>query len=284
MSNMSNTSDAKYCSLSGDGTPVSLGFQPASAIAPSVWLDNAVVPDCIFSQASWIKAPCTRPGLIKHDSDALLMLIGSNPEDPEDLGAEIELWIENDKLTLPHTCFVFVPAGVAYGNITVRNFKAPVFYYSCHMNASEYRELPAQATAPAGTYANHFVEKYAPVDGRIPDAPEGFLKFLLWIDGKKLPGAPYMEAVWFLSSNDTGPAGHTHDFDEIIGFIGSDPEHPEDLGGEIQIAVGNRIITITKSGLFYVPRGTCHSPLIVSKLDRPLYHFSGGNGGDYVRK
>jgi hypothetical protein len=277
-------SDPKYYALSGDGAPVSLGFVPDSAVVNAVWLDEKVVPGCIFSQASWIKAGCTRPGLIKHDSDALLMLIGGDPEDPEELGAEIELWIENDKLTLTHTCFVFVPAGAAYGNITVRNVKSPVFFYSCLMNASSYQALPAQATAPAGTYAGNYVEKYAPVDGRIPEAPEGFLKFLLWIDGKKLSGAPYMEAVWFLSSNDTGPAGHAHDFDEIIGFIGSDPEHPEELGAEVQLVLGERIVTITKSGLFFIPRGITHSPIIVPRLDRPIYHFSGGNGGDYIRK
>ena len=38
-----------------------------------------------------------------------------------------------------------------------------------------------EATVPAGKYANHFVEKYAPVDGRIPEAPPGFVDFLLWI-------------------------------------------------------------------------------------------------------
>lgn len=278
---MSNT---KLYSLSGDGNPVSLGFQPASAVAPAVWMDSKVVPGCMFNQVSWIKADCTRPGLIKHDSDSLLMLIGNNPKDPENLNAEIELWLENDKLTLNHTCFVFIPAGVAYGNITVRGLTKPVFYYSVHLNASDYVELPAQATVPAGKYANQVVEKYAPVDGRIPEAPPGFLDFLLWIDGKKLPGAPYMESVLFKTSNDTGPAGHAHDFDEIIGFIGSDPEHPEDLGAEVQLALGERIITIHKSALFYVPRGTTHSPLIVTKLDRPIYHFSGGNGGDYIRK
>ena len=277
-------SDSKLYSLAGDGNPVSLGFQPASAIAPSVWMDSSVVPGCMFNQVSWIKSDCTRPGMIKHESDALLMFLGGNPDDKENLNAEIELWIENDKLVLPHTCFVFVPAGVAYGNMTVRNLTAPVFYYSLHLNASDYKEIPAEATVPAGKYANHFVEKYAPVDGRIPEAPPGFVDFLLWIDGKKLAGAPYMESVWFKSDNDTGPAGHTHDFDEIIGFIGSDPEHPEELGAEIQLVLGERIVTITKSALFYVPRGTSHSPIIVPRLDRPLYHFSGGNGGDYVRK
>ena len=274
----------KFYSLAGDGKACKMGFQPESAIANSVWMDESVVPGCMFNQASWLKADCTRPGRIKQDTDVLMMFIGSNPDDKENLNATVEIWLENDKLTLTHTCFVFVPAGVAYGDVKVTGLTAPVFFYSIHMNSSEYKETPAQATEPAGKYANHFVEKYAPVDGRIPEAPPGFVDFLLWIDGKKLAGAPYMEAVWFKTDNDTGPAGHVHDFDEVIGFIGSDAEHPEDLGATVQIVLNDRIIEVNKSALFYVPRGICHSPIIVPELKRPIYHFSGGNGGDYVRK
>ena len=122
------------------------------------------------------------------------------------------------------------------------------------------------------------------MDGRIPAAPEGFLTFLLWIDGKKLKGAPYMEAVWFKTSNDTGPEAHAHDFDEFIGFVGTDPEHPEELGAEVQFYIGDEYFTVTKSCLVYIPRGVRHSPILVPKLSRPIIHFSGGNGGDYKRE
>lgn len=275
---------AKYPALPGEGKPADLGFVPSTAFVNAVWMDESVIPGCMFNHASWIRQDCTCPGLIKHGSDALLMFIGGDVNNYETLNAEIELRIENDTLHLTNTCFVFIPAGTAYGDMVVHNLKRPVFYYALHLNTSVYQAVPAQATAPAGTWANQAVEKYAPVDGHIPEAPEGFLDFLLWIDGQKLPGAPYMEAVWFKSANDTGPEGHVHDFDEIIGFIGSDPDHPEDLGATVQFAVGDRIVTTDKSTLFYVPRGTHHSPIVLPELHRPLFHFSGGNGGDYVRK
>jgi len=122
------------------------------------------------------------------------------------------------------------------------------------------------------------------VDGKLPTAPEGFLTLLLWIDGQKLPGAPYMEAVWFKTSNNTGPEKHTHDFDEFIGFIGSDPTDPSELGAQVEFFIEGEKITITKSCLVYIPRGVEHSPILVPRLDRPVIHFSGGNGGDYVRE
>jgi hypothetical protein len=106
----------------------------------------------------------------------------------------------------------------------------------------------------------------------------------VFLDGKRLKGAPYAEAVWFLTTNDTGPAPHTHEnFDEFIGFIGSDPEHPDALNAEIDFYIEDEKITVTKSCLVYIPRGLTHSPIYVPKLQRPIIHFSGGNGGDYAR-
>jgi len=158
-----------------------------------------------------------------------------------------------------------------------------VYHYTCHLNTDTYVEKPAAPAAEEGKYANNSVEKYAPVDGKMPTAPEGFLTLLLWIDGKKLSGAPYMEAVWFNTVNDTGPPEHEHDFDEFIGFFGSDPDNADDLGGEISFYVDGETYSFTKSCLIYIPRGVTHSPILVPKLERPILHFSGGNGGDYIR-
>ena len=246
-------------------------------------MDGSFFEGCIYSEASWFNAPCKCNGLVKHDSDELMVFIGSDTGDPENLNAEITLRIENDTLTLKNTCFVFIPGGAAHGDLTIKSLGKPVYYYTCHLNTDTYSEHPAEATAAAGKYANNAVERYAPVDGKMPSAPEGFLTLLLWIDGKKLSGAPYMEAVWFNTVNDTGPPEHAHDFDEFIGFFGSDPENPDELNGEISFLIDGEMFSFTKSCLIYIPRGVMHSPILVPKLERPILHFSGGNGGDYVR-
>ena len=249
-----------------------------------VTMDRNLINGCIFGNANWIVKPFKREGLYKHNSDVLLMFIGANNKDHENLNAEIELWIENDKLVLTSTCIVFVPTGVAYGNMEVRNITKPVFNYMCHVNTDTYEEIPAEATAIRGTYTGNWVERYEPVDGRLPSAPEGFLTRLLWIDSKKLSGAPYLESVWFNTPNDTGPEKHTHDFDEFLGFFGSDPKHPDELNAKLTFAIGDEVIAITKSCLVFVPRGLEHSPILVPELRRPIIHFSGGNGGDYIRQ
>jgi hypothetical protein len=275
---------AKYFALSGMATPIAVKLNPGDARVHSVTMDGSLIKGCMFGEACWFVKSFGRDSFFKHSSDELLMFIGSDPNDPENLNAEVELWIENDKLTFDTTSIVFVPAQAAHGRIRIKDLTKPVFHYTCHTNTDKYEETPAVATVAKGTYADNRVEKYAPVDGRLPTAPPGFLTRLLWVDGKKLRGAPYLEAVWFLTSNDTGPEEHTHDFDEFLGFVGTDVERPGELGAEIRFFIGGEAVTVTKSCLVYVPRGVTHSPILVPSLERPIIHFSGGNGGDYLRK
>ncbi|MDR2090009.1 MAG: hypothetical protein LBP73_11735 [Clostridiales Family XIII bacterium] len=237
----------------------------------------------VWGGASWYRKPFRDEGLIRHKADKLIFFIGSDPKDAENLHATFKLRIENDLLTLTHTCVVFIPAGVAHGELSADRVDKPVLCCSSLIGTGDCGEEAAEATAPAGTYAGQAVERYEPTDGKLPGAPEGFLTLLLWLDGRKLPGAPYVEAVWFNQTNDTGPAPHEHEFDEFIGFIGSDPAHPEELNAEVQFHIGGDAVTVTKSCLVYIPRGVRHSPILVPRMERPIIHFSGGVGGDYKR-
>ena len=276
--------DAKYYVLPGEASKVAK-MHDLPVGNEIVQLDNSLISGCMFNQAAWFRDEMRGDGsLVKHASDELMMFMGSDVNNHEDLGMEIVYQLENDILVLDHTCFLFIPAGVAHGLLEVRNVRRPCLCTTCFYDESDYEESPATATEPKGKYANHVVEKYAPVQHReIPPAPEGFLTMLLWIDGEKLAGAPYMESVWFKCVNMSGPPCHTHEFGEVIGFLGADPDNPDDLGGEIQIVIDEKTISSTKSFYTYIPAGVSHSPILVPKLDRPLIHFSGGGKGNYIR-
>jgi hypothetical protein len=66
---------------------------------------------------------------------------------------------------------------------------------------------------------------------------------------------------------------HKHDYDEFLFFIGSDPRNASDLGGEVEIALGEEWEkhTITASAIICLPRGVQHCPIYVKKVDRPFY-------------
>ena len=278
------SSKEKYFSLDYNCTPSDLRIEPKDAITPILCLDETAIEGTMYYQADWLMKPFTQQGMVINESDKLMVFLGTDPDDHENLGAEIEIWLENDKLTLTETCIVFVPKGTAHGKMVAKNVTRPLIHYFCLLNSGTLEEEPARAIIPAGTFADHMVTKYAPVDGFLPPAPEGFLTRLLWIDGLKLDGAPYMEAVRFHTANDEGPENHTHDFDELIGFLGMDPDAPDDLHGIVTLLVDGETVEFTKSCVVYIPRDVTHSPILVPRLDQSIIHFSGGNGGDYARR
>lgn len=273
----------KYFAMAGDKPYKVASLGGGDALDPVTVIDGDYFEGCIFNEAGWIKGQFSDEKLVRHETDELLLFAGSDVDDYRNLNAEIEIQIENDTLRLTKCCIVFVPAGAAHGNISVKSIEKPVYYYACQLAADTYKEEPAEPSAAAGTFVNNVVETYAPVGVHRTTEPTPTGKPLIWIDGSKIKGAPYMESMWFTGLRDRGPDPHVHDFDEFLGFFGSDPDNPDDLYGEMMFTVEDQEITFTKSSLVYVPRGVRHSPMFIKEINRPILHFSGGNGGDYKK-
>ena len=70
-----------------------------------------------------------------------------------------------------------------------------------------------------------------------------------------------------------GDPPHKHEYDEFLFFIASDPENAPDLGGEVEIALGEEWEKhlITTSSIVCLPKGVQHCPIYVKKVDRPFY-------------
>ena len=105
---------------------------------------------------------------------------------------------------------------------------------------------------------------------------DGFAKRILWMDDKVVPGAFQMNTAWYFAIPEKDPIfeEHVHDSDELIGFIGSNPDDPYDLGGEIEVTVDGEPFTLTRSTLVFAPAGVPHMPLSIKRVDRPIFHFS----------
>ena len=62
---------------------------------------------------------------------------------------------------------------------------------------------------------------------------------------------------------------HSHDYDEIVIHMGSDPNNPEYLGAEIEFIVADEKIIINKTSALFIPRGIKHGPLTWKKVEKP---------------
>ena len=79
---------------------------------------------------------------------------------------------------------------------------------------------------------------------------------------------------------------HQHDFDQFLCFLGSDPKDLRELGGEIELSLGEEgekhIITVPT--IVHLPPGLIHCPLNYKRVDRPIFHLDIFFAPSYVRK
>jgi hypothetical protein len=114
-------------------------------------------------------------------------------------------------------------------------------------------------------------------------------KLVLWLDDKVVPGAFQMNCVWYFAptlkpkDSKVKGIGHKHDVPEILGFFGSDYKNPHDLGGEVEFWMEDEKYLITKSVMMFVPAGVMHCPIALTRVDRPIFHFSVVTSGQYEK-
>jgi mannose-6-phosphate isomerase-like protein (cupin superfamily) len=113
---------------------------------------------------------------------------------------------------------------------------------------------------------------------------------LLFLDSEVVKGAFYLECVWIMprtlqkaedQPKEVTVKPHAHEYDEVLCFFGTNPDDFYDLGGEVELWLGDEKHTITKSCIVFIPAGLQHCPLSFIRVDRPIFHFTSGPGKMY---
>ena len=65
---------------------------------------------------------------------------------------------------------------------------------------------------------------------------------------------------------------HKHDFDQVIFFMGGDPNKVGSFDAEVEFSVGDKgeKHIITYPACVFIPKGTMHGPLNVKRVTKPL--------------
>ncbi|MDR1590209.1 MAG: hypothetical protein LBS51_08485 [Oscillospiraceae bacterium] len=138
-----------------------------------------------------------------------------------------------------------------------------------------------------GKYAGYFVQELRePADMGSPEFRElygRFSKRILWIDGDAVPGAFQMNTAWYFAVPERDPIfiEHSHEDSELLGFFGSDPKDPYELGGVIEFSVDGEARRLTRSTLIFLPGGLSHNPMRILEVRAPIFHFSIMTGARY---
>ncbi|MDD6289742.1 MAG: hypothetical protein PUA57_06085 [Eggerthellales bacterium] len=130
-----------------------------------------------------------------------------------------------------------------------------------------------------GEYGKYIIQDLHDPQVGTPEFREMYKRFsnrILWVDDSVCPGAFQMNTAWYYAVPEKDPVfeEHSHDSDELIGFIGSDPDDPYNLNAEIVVSINGEDHLLTKSSIIFVPAGLPHARISIKRVDRPVFHFS----------
>lgn len=253
---------------------------------------NLVPESTLYTDMGWIyQMPDPNPHIYEHyhkDYDEIILHIGSDPDNPEDLGAKVNFVVEGQEITIDKTSAIYLPKEVKHGPVTWEEFDRPHIQMSILPGAGTVDEADPGGHREGETgrenvlgsgddfnYENLLVQEPA---REIDTSIEGGVKgrdypTRTYLSKDLVPQADlYLELGWIKEMPDpsTHVFEHYHkDYNEIVYHIGSDPDNPEDLGGKIEFQVEGQPLTIEKTSAIFLPKGVKHGPVTWKEFDRP---------------
>ena len=198
------------------------------------------------------------------DHDVVMLLISGDHQAPEALGAQIEFRLASRKYTTHTATAVFIPKGVAFGNVIWKKVDKPHIQMTLRFGTPFSKQLDSDRLVVKQPVYEIWPEH--PASGRMASS-------MTFLNNDLVPGCnTYIEYSWIYKMPDPNPhimAHVHHTSEEIVLHIGSDPEAPQDLGAEIEIGFQDESLVFDQTCALFVPRGFRHGPLIWKKVRRP---------------
>jgi len=107
-------------------------------------LNNKVAEGSIMVNCSWIWAG-EDPGRMDahaHPYSEVIGFAGGDARDADDLGAEAEMWMGDEKYILDKSFLVYIPQGLKHCPLILRNIKKDIFHFDIQLTQGEFRAAP----------------------------------------------------------------------------------------------------------------------------------------------
>jgi len=240
-------------------------------------------------------------GALIHPYDECLVFAGTDNSDILYLGAEVsvELGDEQEEHVFTEPSVVLVPKGTPHGPVTIRGIDKPIVHYTIGLGPEYKAESIPKDSKPSkttGSKHGHLIKKLVTTvepseDGSgmgyesVTDS-RGVMRpaesgigpgngdQIVWLFGKDLEGMD-VNFTWGFYSRcgkwHRGGEAHTHPEEEILIFLGLDPDDMNYLGAELELGMGKdyeRHIFNTPT-VAICPKGFPHLPLITRWVDKP---------------
>ena len=244
-------------------------------------------------------------GSLIHPYDECLVFAGTDKANVLYLGAEvsIELGEEREEHVFTEPSVVVIPKGTPHGPVKVRKVDKTIVHYSIGL-AADYKAAPVPAKTGTPKTSDlkygHLVKKLITnIDSHTAGSGMGYKSVvgkdgvmrpsekgigpgngdqIVWLYGNDLEGFNVNFTWGFFSQCGKwhrGGEAHTHPEEEILCFVGLDPDDLNYLGAELELGLGKdyeRHIYNTPT-VVVCPAGFPHLPLITRWVDKPYGFF-----------
>ncbi len=125
-------------------------------------------------------------------------------------------------------------------------------------------------------YADNIITTPREQERNSPQEWNDIRKSHVYVDGDIVRGGWYFQGSWLYKASDEPypEKTHSHDAAEYLGFIGTNPDDPTDLGGEIELYLDGEKYTLTKTSVVFIPGGVEHCPVYARRVDSPIWFFA----------
>jgi len=280
---------------------------PAGLYAePRIWMESKDIEgfNAHFSYG-FLKQPCAchpLEGSLIHPFDELLVFVGYQTGDILQLGAEISISLgeQREEHVFDKPSVVVIPKGVPHGPVRIGKLDNPIVHYSIGL-AHEYKASALPKGIPTnGAKYGHLIKRMVTyMDPKATSSGMGYEQVtdkngvmrpaergigpgngdqIVWLYGRDLEGMK-VNFTWGLYSKcgkwHRGGEAHTHPEEEILCFVGLNPDDLNYLGAELELGMGpdyERHI-FNKPTVAICPKGFPHLPLITRWVDKPYGFF-----------
>jgi hypothetical protein len=280
---MTNLKYGKYILKGKSGKTSGPGFAPEALVTfegPEDWAG-------IQPRLGW--RYITRPTFLKdsphtHDFDEFLIFLGPDPAEPKNFGAEIEISLGPEREThiINSNTVVCIPEGLVHCPLKFNKIDKPVvFAVACLAPEYVSRPVTNDDLSPVNTkgskYGKYILRETKREGARKNDNQE----WGVHIDEKTTSGIGKFNCnftfLGVLKPHVLMDPPHQHNCDEFLFLVPSSGENWPDLGGEVEIAMGDdwEKQSINTAAVVCLPPGIQHCPVYMKTVDTPFYwgHF-----------
>ena len=230
-------------------------------------------PSTMLSNCAWYHLPdADAKAAHAHNCYEVLLFMGSDMDDPSDLGGQITMWLNGEKHILTKSFFVVNPSNVPHCPYTVDKIQMPMFHVAWPIDRGmKTTRLPGFPEHPEGAPrfydANFITELKLPecrslIDGEIP---------VLYVDDAIYPGCFACGVSWFTKDcvlNEKPE--NVRSYNQLLCFAGSDVTDSHNLFAEVEFSIGGETFCITETSYVFIPAGIPYGEFRIKNMKKPL--------------